>query len=322
MYIMNKKLILGLIVVGLSIFIGCSDKNKGKENTIQEEKDRISSILSTKVKNCVRISPITFYVGDDLLDYINGAGKVYFTYGFEMAGTTEYALPDTNLTMVVDIYQMSTPHNSFGIYSYNRYREASIDSALGGEGFYSGYSVDFYDSNYYIHIQLFETSEEVVQEMLDFARVIDSRIIAQNSRPAVLDALPEKNKIAHTETYIHESEALDGIISLPDNPFMLSSHTEVAVADYQNNSEDFYNLFYIVYPDSVSLLQPFNSFRNFAEKDSLSRILDQNQKDIILFSRDDRYHFVRLDEEFINGGLNFLDEGSMRKTLSEQFGTE
>jgi hypothetical protein len=319
---MRKTVILGLIIVGLSILIGCSSKNEGKENKIQEKKDRISSILSTKVKNCVRISPIKFYLGEDLLDYINGAGKVYFTYGFEMVGTTEYALPDTNLTMVVDIYQMSTPQNSFGIYSYNRYREASIDSTLGGEGFYSGYSVDFYDSIYYIHIQLFETSDEVVQEMLDFAKEIDSRIIAQNSQPSVLDALPEKHKIPHTETYIHEHEALDGIISLPDNPFMLSSSTEVAVADYQNNSEDFYNLFYIFYPDSVSLLQPFNNFRNFAENDSLSHILDQDQKDIILFSRDDRYHFVRLDEEFINGGLNFVDEESMRKTLTERLGSE
>jgi len=310
------RIIIVIVLMSLLLISACNKKKKDDNNSVKEWRHNISNLLPQKISACSRRNLINYYVDAELVQYINNAAKVYFTYGFQIIGTTEYVCLDSTNIIVVDIYQMSSPENAFGIYSYNRYKEATIDSTLGGEGFVSDYSIDFYDSNYYIHIQLYDTSEELIAQAKNIANFIDKKIVWKNTMPKIISTLPKKKKVEHSEKFIHEKIAMNVVIPLPKNPFLLSSKTNVAVAEYIDNDENPYNLFVISSPDTFSVERCFKNFQNFAFADSLSQIIETDSITSILIQRDGMYGFVKYNGELVKGGWNILNE-ELAKELFE-----
>ncbi|MCJ7630611.1 MAG: hypothetical protein MUO50_19725, partial [Longimicrobiales bacterium] len=62
------------------------------------------------------------YDSDTLWEYINGAAELFVAYGVQSCRTTD--LTSGDLTVTVDLYDMGTPLNAYGVFE----REASGES--------------------------------------------------------------------------------------------------------------------------------------------------------------------------------------------------
>jgi hypothetical protein len=64
------------------------------------------------------LSEVTSYGAENLYEYIDGAADQFLDYGFRLLRTRDFATDSLKLT--VDIYDMGSPLNAFGIYQVER----------------------------------------------------------------------------------------------------------------------------------------------------------------------------------------------------------
>jgi hypothetical protein len=143
-----------------------------------------------------------FHTPDDLYNYINGAADLFLSYGFvELAGGTYRYGSDKQGTVIVDIYDMKTKLNAFGIFQSKKDPEVELldigAGAIGGEKY-----VFFYKDRFYIEIQAFVPSEKGSSAALKMAREVESKIPEDASPPAELIYLPQVDQVSGSVLYI------------------------------------------------------------------------------------------------------------------------
>ena len=62
------------------------------------------------------------YDRETIFDYIDGAGEVYLSYDFREVGVFRYRCQDEP-DLVLEIFDMGSPADAFGIFSYSRESE-------------------------------------------------------------------------------------------------------------------------------------------------------------------------------------------------------
>ena len=98
------------------------------------DEDRVDVIrIAGSAKHLAR--PAVARDRGSLFEYINGGAELYLSYGFERLISAFYQLgDDEEKSIVLDIYDMGTPLQAYGVFGANRREEA--DRAPGGvEGF-------------------------------------------------------------------------------------------------------------------------------------------------------------------------------------------
>ena len=84
-----------------------------------------------------------YFVADNLWEYIDGGAEGYLVFGFKAVLAADIKNNTSGQENTLDIYNMGTPKNSFGIYSAERSYDADyID--VGVEGYLSGNTLNFY----------------------------------------------------------------------------------------------------------------------------------------------------------------------------------
>ena len=108
-------------------------------------------------ENWKREGKVLSFDRKNLFDHINGEAELYFPYGFRTLVTTVYVNRDNpDASIVVDLYEMGSQLDAFGIYS--NYRKAddkpvSTEAGIGTEGFISPSQLMFYQDIYFVRIQ-------------------------------------------------------------------------------------------------------------------------------------------------------------------------
>jgi hypothetical protein len=67
-----------------------------------------------QVAGWTRVSEVSVYDADDLWEYIDGAAELFVTYGVRTCRTAD--LSAGGVTVTVDLYDLDTPLNAFGIF--------------------------------------------------------------------------------------------------------------------------------------------------------------------------------------------------------------
>jgi len=89
------------------------------------------------------------FVGAGLYGFMNGGSDLYLEYGFEKLTTRDVQYKDEEYT--VDIYEMSSPENAFGIYSLHTFKCLRADT-LGYFNCLSAYQFQAVAGNRYISV--------------------------------------------------------------------------------------------------------------------------------------------------------------------------
>ncbi len=141
------------------------------------------------------------YTPDTLFEYINGEAEHYNDYHFmEMATASHVRTDDELASYTIDIYDMGTPLNAFGIYSSYRRPELEF-AAIGEEAIVSALNVRFYKGHFFIQLSAGSMDEVVTGAIREQASRLASRIRAAQE-PAELSFLPRSGQLPRTLQYL------------------------------------------------------------------------------------------------------------------------
>ncbi len=127
--------------------------------------------------------------------------SLYFAYGFKQQAEVEYEASrfGAKPLILLEIFDMGTPENAFGIYSFNTYPKAEIEW-VGSKALLSGRYLRFSKGKYFIQIEGYEFATGIRDGMIKLANFVDDNIKEPPTKVPLLAILPSKR--------IHGSEKL------------------------------------------------------------------------------------------------------------------
>lgn len=191
-----------------------------------------------------------FYDEDNLFEYINGGAEEYRAYDFCLLVSAQYSLNHSeDESITVDIYDMGADANAFGIYSVQRYPEADY-MEIGGQGFFTQASLEFWKSRYFVKISTVGSSEAQRDVMTRLGQNISTKIKGASRPPDILSYLPKKG-------YVDKS-AVFALRDVMGQSFLKNG----VVAEYIVNKTRV-TLFLTQYPSPEEAMAAFNRYGDF-----------------------------------------------------------
>jgi hypothetical protein len=187
-----------LASIVLAMFALASAENSMEAQSADSIQKSLQSFASDPLPTGVtREEGASFYKPDTLYEYIDGGADVYLLYDFQRLLHQNFKTRDGELT--VDIYDLGTSENAFGIYSAERSPRYKFVT-LGVEGYHGEGTLNFVQGRYYVKLA---ASGAAAPAALDpFARMLSRRIGGTARAPALLAKLPMERRVAHSEQYI------------------------------------------------------------------------------------------------------------------------
>jgi hypothetical protein len=142
------------------------------------------------------------YLPDTLFEYIDGAAESYLAYNFQGLVVGQYkktGAPSRELT--VEIYDLGSPRNAFGIYSTERYPESQFFQ-LGVQGYKEEGALNFFAGDYYVKLMAYGHGSAEEPVLFQAARSIAAKIPGPADFPPLLAAFPRQNRVANSERFI------------------------------------------------------------------------------------------------------------------------
>ena len=142
------------------------------------------------------------YSPENLIETIDGRAELCLSYGFrELAALTYFwgSVDDTSFT--VNIYDMGTPLNGFGLYSNYQQQKYEYEE-IGTEAVISDFELRFYQGKYVVEIKAGDDSKKVGAAIRTVARKISERIEDPAKPPEVLSLLPKEGQVGKSLRYV------------------------------------------------------------------------------------------------------------------------
>jgi len=141
------------------------------------------------------------YLPETLFEYINGAAEIYLSYDFKELTVGQYEKGDSNASLIIEIYDMGSEKNSFGIYSAERFPDSQFIS-LGNQGYLEEETLNFIVGKYYIKLLCFDSGEESANFLKLFSQEVVKRVKDKGNLPPVLDIFPKQGLVRNSEKFI------------------------------------------------------------------------------------------------------------------------
>ncbi len=141
------------------------------------------------------------YFPDILFEYINGAAESYLSYDFRELMVAQYKSADSPASLTLEIYDLGSARNAFGIYSAERYPESQFLS-IGAQGYQEEGTLNFVIGAKYVKLLCFDCGEEAGQRLELFARVVEKQAKEKGSLPEPLKYFPREGLVANSEKFV------------------------------------------------------------------------------------------------------------------------
>jgi hypothetical protein len=188
----------------------------------------------------VRSREPSTYTGQHLYkDVIGGNAGLYHSYGFVEGANVEYQTPKlgSKPLILVEIFDMGTPENAFGRYSFDRYPQDRHEW-VGSKAILSGDQLTFCKGKYFIQIEGYEFASAIKDGMKALARVIANHIKdAPDPKPLLLKLLPQSNQVRYSAKYfLSDSLLRETYRFLPENVLKFGANSSGVSAMYPQKS--------------------------------------------------------------------------------------
>jgi hypothetical protein len=322
-----RILSIALVSLILVISFGCAGKvvspvKSGTDGEVTkpfvDECVRLATSGNGKVPGWKLASPVETYDEESIFNYIDGAAELYFAYDFRAVAAAEYQNGETSI--IVDVYDMTTPEGAFGIYSLNRYSTANYVD-IGNEGIMSGTNLDFWKGRYFCKVYSFDMSEKYQDDVVSFGDRLASEILEAGEEPAVLGLLPQNSLIPGSARFFSRKLGLDNIRYVSEeNVFNLSEETKGVVAEYQVGDSKF-DTFVILYPSPDKAFSAFEKYSNYlAERNGqLLSAETANTGTRRIFEVDGKFTSISLKDQRLMGFWD-VDSQEIAETFSKDIG--
>ena len=184
-----------------------------------------------KIDGWTPASEVRTYGPENLWEYINGAAELFLSYDFQ--GLRSCDLSRGDLVVTVDIYDMGTRLNGFGVYKTEKPRDGKT-LLIGAEGVVSPpFQCLLLKGAFYVKVNTYEgeIDEDNGKALLE---AVAKSLPGVDDYPEELQKLPQEGKIPGSEGY-----ARRGYLGL-------SELSRCVYAHYKGKKEDEFQYFYIV----------------------------------------------------------------------------
>ena len=248
--------------------------------------------------------PRTFNA-ENLWEYIDGGAEGYLIYNFQDVATQDYEDANAGLQATLDIYHMSDDMCGFGIYSSERPYEADY-MEIGGQGYFTGNALHFWQGPYYVKITSFKEGDEVKDRLVVLAREVTGKLGTKAVVPAELDVFPKENLIPNTVRYLARD-----VLGQSDlkNGF---------TAEYKEGDTEF-KLFFILHDTVEDARKSLESYKQFMSKYG-EGVEDHTGEEVTWFAAKDLYygHVVAMQAgKTMLGVLGLEDAEKVNQYISE-----
>ena len=201
-----RKALLSAAMILLMFCAACGSKEQSRTSAphLSPEDAQLKALLpeSNEAAGWVQGEEVRFFDADDLYEFINGAAENFLIYGFEKVVTADYDNAEQQSPIVVEIYRMADPRNTFGVYASERNPDSTFKN-IGVEGYVGGTALNFWGGNYYVKMTVFQESEALQREMEKLAEVISRKIGNTGTQALPETALfPADNQVPHSIRYL------------------------------------------------------------------------------------------------------------------------
>ena len=186
----------------------------------------------------VRSRAPSTYQGKTLYRDRAASPDLYHAYGFQRQAEVEYQAPQfgSKPLILLEIFDMGTPENAFGIYSCHIYPQAKFEW-VGSKALLSGGYLRFSKGRYFIQIEGYEFATGIREAMIAIGKAVASEIKDPHPQPRILTLLPS-NKVSGSVKLFRSNWALRQIYStLPVNVPQLSDPALGISARYRDNAD-------------------------------------------------------------------------------------
>ena len=186
------------------------------------------------------------YDRETLFDYMDGGAEVYLAFDFQDVFVRRYTA-ESGDEIVLDIYDMGSPAEAFGVFSCDREdEEAGI-----GQGSEYGYGMlRFWKGRYFVTIVTSGEYQVAEGAILDLGRAVDGILGPEGEEPEMLSGLPREGLLRDRVSYFHSSVNLNNrYYFASENILDLDRDTDCVFAEYESGGSETVKLLVVRYPD-------------------------------------------------------------------------
>ena len=179
------------------------------------------------------------YQGKTLYRDRAASPDLYYAYGFERQAEVEYETPrfGSKPLILLEIFDMGTPENAFGIYNFHTYPQMKFEW-VGAKALLSGGYLRFSKGKYFVQIEGYEFATGIRDGMLALAKAIAAQIKDLPPEPEILTLLPAEKRVHGSTKLFRSNWALRQIYStLPANVPQLTDTALGISALYKNKTD-------------------------------------------------------------------------------------
>jgi len=140
------------------------------------------------------------FMPEALFEYINGAAEIYLSYDFRKLIVAQYKIKGGEANTSVEIYDMGTGENVFGIYGAERFPDNHF-IPIGIQGYLEDETLNFLVGSYYVKLLCFDGGERSSEYLMAFSRDIVSKVKDIGGFPSLVSVFPNKGLVANSEKY-------------------------------------------------------------------------------------------------------------------------
>jgi hypothetical protein len=172
------------------------------------------------------------YTQKDLFEYINGGAELYISYGVDKVFNRTFKR-DGQPDIIVDIFDMESSSNAFGIFSHSR---ETVEEQFGQGSQYTEGFLHFWKGRYYISILSSPETEDSKTALFQLAGNIESSIVQEGKLPVLLGVLPVTGLIEESIRFFHHYIWLNSHYFIAnDNILFIDENTDAVLARYRED---------------------------------------------------------------------------------------
>ncbi|MFC1493083.1 DUF6599 family protein [candidate division KSB1 bacterium] len=236
-----------LILISLLI-INCSGGNV----------DGLYSSLPEEIDGWSKSDEDARYDRETLYGYMNGGAELYLAFDFQEVFVRRFSDPENN-EIVLDIYNMGSPAEAFGIFSCDVEDE---DAGIGQGSEHGPGLLRFWKDRYFVSIVAMSEDERTNKAMLLVARAVESVIPVTGSLPGLINCLPQSGIKKDRTSFFHSNVSLNNRYFIAsENILNLTNTTDCVFAEYGDESEETGFVLVVEYKTGGEALTAFDSFQ-------------------------------------------------------------
>ncbi|MDH4196416.1 MAG: hypothetical protein OEW05_03310 [Candidatus Aminicenantes bacterium] len=206
-----------------------------------------SDKIPRKVGAWAAVGEDRVYDRETLYDYMDGGAEVYLAFDFREAWTRKYA-DAGGRELALDIYDMGSPAEAFGIFSCDR---QDPGASIGQDSEYGFGLLRFRQGRYFVTVTASVEDETVGEVILELGREVVKHLGPPGAGPDMLGFLPAAGLRPERTSYFHSNVNLNNRFFISsENILQLDRSTDCVFAEVEAGAGEAAFLLLLRYPDA------------------------------------------------------------------------